>query len=357
MVIKVMTRNLYFGASAARLKVSSLPDVPARVADMWQMILANDFPARAKALANEIAVKQPHLVGLQEATLLRVRSPGLFLKSSCRHIMSPNKLLQCHGLLMYLLFRRNKRIATTVACDFLDILLGELRSRGLRYTPAAVWTGTDIEAPSATGDDVRLTDRTVIIARSDLPPGELTLSNPQTKDFTSTFLPLIGGLLTMPIRHGWASVDVTIRDRSFRFLATHLDADSPAIQAAQARELLRGPCQTELPLVLVGDFNSKAVRSGEGTYDHLIAGGYVDAWTVAGSGDGFTAWQDENLLNPVSRLDRRIDLILYRGGFQVQGVEVVGAEPDDRIPEGLSPSGRLWPSDHAGVVATLRPPP
>ena len=32
---------------------------------------------------------------------------------------------------------------------------------------------------------------------------------------------------------------------------------------------------------------------------------------------------------------------------------VVGREPDERTP--VTPIGRLWPSDHAGVVMQLRP--
>jgi hypothetical protein len=71
-----------------------------------------------------------------------------------------------------------------------------------------------------------------------------------------------------------------------------------------------------------------------------------------------------NLLDPRPTLSRRIDLVLFRGrrgdhddegqrnddgGFVAKSAEVVGDEPADR----LVPSG-LWPSDHAGVVATLR---
>ena len=42
-----------------------------------------------------------------------------------------------------------------------------------------------------------------------------------------------------------------------------------------------------------------------------------------------------------------LDLILFRGPFKVDDVDVVGEDPDDRTESGL------WPSDHAGVVATL----
>jgi len=63
-----------------------------------------------------------------------------------------------------------------------------------------------------------------------------------------------------------------------------------------------------------------------------------------------TCCQESFLLNPGSTLSRRIDLVLVRGDFAVLGIDVVGGESSDRTPSGL------WPSDHAGVVATLRLP-
>jgi hypothetical protein len=41
-------------------------------------------------------------------------------------------------------------------------------------------------------------------------------------------------------------------------------------------------------------------------------------------------------------------LILFRGAIDVDDVELVGDKQADRTPSGL------WPSDHAGVVATLQ---
>jgi hypothetical protein len=63
---------------------------------------------------------------------------------------------------------------------------------------------------------------------------------------------------------------------------------------------------------------------------------------------GDTCCQDADLLNDASDLTSRIDLILYDGAVEPLMGEVVGDEPADRIDSGL------WPSDHAGVVATLR---
>jgi hypothetical protein len=68
--------------------------------------------------------------------------------------------------------------------------------------------------------------------------------------------------------------------------------------------------------------------------------------------DGFTCCQAPDLLNPNSTLSYRIDLVLTRG-VSVENIKLVGDQPSDRtlFPPSDPP---LWPSDHAGVLATLR---
>lgn len=72
--------------------------------------------------------------------------------------------------------------------------------------------------------------------------------------------------------------------------------------------------------------------------------------------------------NPTSELAQRLDLILVNWGPAGFGgrsaMEVVGDAPADQISfTAVSPFGgapfplTLWPSDHAGVVATLWPAP
>ena len=101
--------------------------------------------------------------------------------------------------------------------------------------------------------------------------------------------------------------------------------------------------------MLLGDFNSAADGSSTPTYEMLLGDGFTDAWDQARSGQpGHTCCQAANLLNPVSLLDERIDLVFFRGkGFRADRAKVVGDEPGDRTPSGL------WPSDHAGVHAEL----
>jgi hypothetical protein len=233
--------------------------------------------------------------------------------------------------------------------DYLKILIDTLAERGLIYEPIVVQNGTDIEVPGliSTGlVDIRLTDRDVILARAD--NKDFTLSNTNGAQFAAK-LPLTTLFGPISIPHSWVSVDVTFnKEYKVRIVSTHLEPLSPIIQSLQADELLNGPGNTHLPVVFMGDFNSNADGTGTPTYSKLKDAGFIDAWTVKGKGTGFTCCQSEDLLNQNSSLDERSDLVLFRGDFKVKDIKVVGNSQNDRTISGL------WPSDHAGVVATLK---
>jgi hypothetical protein len=323
--VTVMTRNLYLGFDLApvgtALASNNIPQLLLAVKNAVDTLHATNFPERAQALAAEIAAKQPHLVGLQEVSLIRSQFPPDFSPT-------PN--------------------ATTVEFDYLEILLDALAAHGLSYAPVVTVTNRDIEVPGllpnfACCKEYRLTDRDVLLARTDLGTDDVKLSNPQAGNFAA-FVPFGSANL----RSGWVAVDVKMRGKSFRFISTHLTPVSAAVQVAQGNELLSGPAATDLPVVLVCDCNSPADRSATATYGNLIAAGFHDAWSVAFPGDsGLTCCHDELLLEPVSSFTARLDLVLFRGDFGVTRVDLVGENPADRTASGL------WPSDHAGVAATL----
>jgi endonuclease/exonuclease/phosphatase family metal-dependent hydrolase len=156
------------------------------------------------------------------------------------------------------------------------------------------------------------------------------------------------------VERGWVSVDAKVRGKTFRFINTHLEPidiapqAQAAIQLAQATELLQGPANTSLPVVLVGDFNSPADGSGTDTYEVLVGAGFEDTWSQTHPGDpGYTWGHDADLQNEDVNLTQRLDLVLFRGDLRALSADIVGEDPADRTPSGL------WPSDHAGVVATL----
>jgi endonuclease/exonuclease/phosphatase family metal-dependent hydrolase len=141
-----------------------------------------------------------------------------------------------------------------------------------------------------------------------------------------------------------------VRNRTFRFVNSHFEAFDPGefIRVQQAQELLEGPLDTELPVVLVGDFNSDANAGGLAYAILTGVGGFDDVWNLTNPGDpGLTCCHAADLRNDEVDLRSRIDLILIRDGVRARDAEVIGVDPALRTASGL------WPSDHAGVVARV----
>lgn len=318
--IRLVTQNMYVGSSFAALSAAQTPDqFHAAVATIYNNILASKPAERAAAMAREIAQHHPDLIALQEAALLRTGTGGP---------------------------------ATNVRSDFVQLLLDELAGLGQRYRAVAIVPGLDAQAPSALGFDVRLTDQDAILVRGDR-SDEVQVSNLQIEQFgIKLSVPTLLGPFNDT--RGWAAIDVRLRGRSFRFVTTHLDSVVPQIRMAQAKELLLTAGNTSLPVVMAGDFNIAAdtgLDPSFAAYQAIISAGFTDAWQSKRAPDpGFTAHQAENLLNPTSLLSHRIDLVLARGGFGVADISLIGNQQADRTSSGL------WPSDHAGVAATLRLP-
>ena len=324
-MLKVMTRNLFLGADLtpayeALASPGGLAELPGVVASIFNptpplgVVQRTDFATRVVGLADEIEATRPDLIGVQEAAVWRTRP-----------------LLPEAG-------------SEEVSYDHLELLEGELARRGLGYGRLATVANGDVELPSAAGISVGLTNRDAILARD----GAVHVSNVRTGGFATT-LPLHTAQGTFALGRGWAAVNAQLGGRTIRFIATHLEvAATPAaaeVQLRQAAELVAGPARTSLPVVLLGDFNA---RPGTPAYDSLRAAGFDDAWTRANPADlpGFTCCHAASLSDPADALRRRIDLILTRGGIAATECRVVGDQPGD-FREGL------WPSDHAGVVATL----
>lgn len=334
--VTVMTRNLYVGADLAPALGAIASGNPSAIigaaSDIWAGVQSTNFPERAGALAHEIANAQPLLVGLQEVSLFRTGEPDSFFGNPTR--------------------------AEHVELDYLEILLGELGECGLHYAPVAVTQNVDAEltgfvAPGVLRD-IRLTDRNVILARTDLPASQLQLSNIQTANFATNLTVPIGATgQVFSNLCGWGAVDVKVRGQTLRFINAHLQAENPnplanAVQVGQAGELLAGPAATDLPVILVGDFNSRADGTGTATYGLLRGAGLDDVWTQTHPGElGNTFGHDADLRNTAVNFTQRLDLVLYRGDLRAFDADVVGDELADRTSSGL------WPSDHGGLVATI----
>jgi len=317
--LTVMSRNVYIGGNVDPIIAATDPNqVPLLVAAAFQEMLSTNYPLRAGLLADEIARTRPHLVGLQEVSLIRIQSPGDLVIGGT----TP---------------------ATTVFLDFLPILLGELRARGLDYRVVAQVANTDVEVPMVTSatptfDDVRLTDYDVLLAR-----GDVRTSHDAARNYGQT-LPVPGTPIV--VRRGFVAVDATVNGATYRVVNTHLESAVEPVRFAQAAELVGYLAGETLPIIAVGDFNSDAETGGP-TYQFLVGAGYGDAWLsrVGGATQRLTCCHASDLKNTAPTLTSRIDLVLTRNMRSGPVfADVVGDDPRER-------AGGLWASDHAGVVA------
>lgn len=367
--IEILTQNLYVGSNLFQILDPSNP-VPVTAAKIFSDIQMTDFHQRAEVIADLIAKKRPHLVGLQEVSLLRTECPsGIFYPP---FDPTPN--------------------AADVFADYRQILLNALAARNLDYDVAAYVENVDVELPvlnapgllpgcAAQFFDARLTDFDVTLTR-----GDVAASVVLEKRFIANFpVPTAAGTVTF--HRGFTVVDATVDGRQTRFVNLHLEVGGNPVanffQFAQANELTQTlDFLATLPggdkaLIVAGDFNSSpdafyadctlpdpltgsVVPNGCLTaYGFMVVNGYADIWDLRDDDEwkpGFTCCQSPLLTNAESELSRRIDHIWYRGPLTAAGgleqldeveAKVTGTKQENRTVDGL------WSSDHAGVFAVL----
>ena len=307
--LSFLTWNLYMGAELTPLETSSLDQIPKRVTEVYRQFLATDFPSRVKEIAQEIFSKKPDLIGLQEAVRWQLVKP-------------------------------NFRIDTF---DFVQMLRTELNKRGLYYEVASQNRNLFAELPDSQGNLVRLLDRDVILIQKER--GLKVLTSEKANFKNKLTLHVLGH--SIEVLRGWSSADIRLGRQVFRVINTHLEEAFSSVQVQQAKEILEGPANTDLPVIIMGDLNSSTSEKRISTSGVFTTAGFQDVWGVVGNGPGFTCCQAPNLLNAVSSLNNRIDFILYKNGWKPIEADLLGEKWHDRTPSGL------WASDHAGVSARL----
>ena len=154
----------------------------------------------------------------------------------------------------------------------------------------------------------------MIIARTDLPSSRLKVSNPESHNFSAALVipsAIPGAELPGPLR-GWSAVEVKGRGKTVRFVNTHLEACSVVVRNQQARELATALAGSAPPVVLVGDLKLPARRQRRRLRDLRGRGVGGCLGVVHGPAGGFTAGQSELLDNVPSKLDHRVDYVLYQ---------------------------------------------
>jgi endonuclease/exonuclease/phosphatase family metal-dependent hydrolase len=316
--VTVATFNIYQGTELEHVLAATDPtSLATGVAIDYANVIFTNFPERAAALAAEIDGSGAALVGLQEVATWQAQPP-------------------------------------LPSYDFLQILLKALSDRGLHYETVIVHENFHAQAPGFFPGlglkNISFSEQTAIIARTDLPTDELKLSNAQAHDFVAhTVFPFLGQPFS--VGGSWLSVDAKVRGKTVRFVTTHMDPINmpPTIRTAQASQLITTAGADGLPLVVAGDLNSEP---GSDPYNTFIGSGLLDTWLALHPGDpGFTCCQvpPDTIVNPISKLHNRVDQILTSDGLTPLSETVLGGDPSART----TPTG-LWPSDHAGLTATLR---
>jgi endonuclease/exonuclease/phosphatase family metal-dependent hydrolase len=354
---KAMSRNLYLGADIFKVVEAAQTDpstIPWVVAEIYQTMLYTNFWERAEAIADEIALAEPQVIGLQEVSTFYIQTPGDFL------IGNPGS-------------------AEDLVIDFYTVLDDALKDRGMYYEAFTV-TNADVELPMIDSSsptmlsDVRMVDHDVILVRKGHPSWEVLAEN-----YTLN-LGMDLGNVYVEFTRGFLVVDTVIKDESFRFVNTHLEINSSPgsvyrfVQSVQMQELLGylSVLPDPNPIVMLGDFNS-APEDVPGEYFHpisngylpysppymqAVAAGYLDTWLLQKKYDeGYTSGFDEYVSDPDAELTTRIDFVFLDPSdltLDKVSCDVVGDEVSDMVPDPNNPGFYLWPSDHAGVVAKVK---
>jgi hypothetical protein len=334
--LRVMTYNVYLGTNLDPvIGATNQADFLTAAFLAYAELQQTNFPERAGKIADQIAAVQPDILGLDEVALWSVSAP-----------FNPETGEGAPFVTQY---------------DFIKLVLNALKARHLNYVVASADTASDVSAPVPTAFDdqgnptafalVRFQDRDAILVRAGT-----RIRDPRHAKF-ATFIPLtlLDGTQSGLYR-GWCSIEATVDGRTFRFVNSHLEAESPDVNLAQANELVLLLQNERDPVIWVGDFNSDA-NTGAPSYALITGAGFRDLWPLAnprdpgltnGPADGVGALDANGVLVPYKRLvfNARIDLVLLRDRFgrphQVDAA-IFGNKQSDRTASGL------FPSDHAAV--------
>ena len=241
--LTVMSRNIYLGADVS-VALELIPDMPAAAQFMWEQVAQTDFSRRAPLFAAELARDKPDVVAVQEATTWFCR-PSVFGSS-------------------------------TIIFDFTAQLVEATEAAGVEYVMAshdgemAVNPGYSIPVlPTLTtvrdpqtfqpifGTDEAACGFTIgdaLLVRADLAENVTAVGS---GDYESKYavVPVV-----FEIDRGYTWVDLSLPHGSVRVVTTHLesvwDPGTPPVSAGQARELVSVMSAWDMPLVVIGDFNS-----------------------------------------------------------------------------------------------------
>jgi endonuclease/exonuclease/phosphatase family metal-dependent hydrolase len=235
-----MSRNIYLGADVG-VALELIPNMPAAAQFMWDQVNKNDFSKRSVALAAEIQAYKPDVIGLQEATIWYCKKNAWSKKIEVFNFT--DQLLQALGG-DYVLASKDGKTAFNPGYSinpipFLTIVKDPERFQKIFGQDKAA-CGFQI------GDALAI--------KKELAQQVLNVGNTEYEASYS----IVPTLMTIYRGYTWA--DINIADIPVRFVTTHLesiwDENKVPNAAKQVTQLIKDVKETNMPLVIVGDFNS-----------------------------------------------------------------------------------------------------
>lgn len=378
--ITVMSRNIYLGADVG-VALEKIPNFPAAAQFMWDQMKQTDFSSRAPKLAREAALDRPEIIGIQEATIWYCKKD---------------------------LFSDQVEVF-----NFLDELIAATKETGVGYSLAGV-NGkqafnpgysipaipflTKVKDPAVFqglfGQDSASCGFTIgdaLLVRDDVKDRILQVGNTEYK----TSYSIVPAIMTIYRGYTWA--DFQVNDSVVRLITTHLeslwDENKVPNSALQAQQLVADLKDAKMPLIVMGDFNADyrdprpvdAANPGEqpvisdncptpggakcNAYSTMIEAGFENSSPDAENSRYFT-WGASALLNgPDKNREKfatefgnqygftdRLDYIFTKNIYTTVSSKIIGNVWPDGSGVWSCGSEICFPSDHAGIVATIELP-
>lgn len=236
----VMSRNIYLGADVG-VALELIPDMPAAAQFMWDQVNKNDFSKRSVALAAEIQSYKPDVIGLQEATIWYCKKNAWSKKVEVFNF-TDQLLKALDG--DYVLASKDGKTAFNPGYSINPIPFLTMVKDPERFQKVF---GQDKAACGFQIGDA-------LAIKKELAGQVVRVGNTEYEDSYS----IVPTLMTIYRGYTWA--DINLANIPVRFITTHLesiwDENKVPNAAKQATQLIKDVKETNMPLVIIGDFNS-----------------------------------------------------------------------------------------------------
>jgi endonuclease/exonuclease/phosphatase family metal-dependent hydrolase len=378
--IMVMSRNLYLGADVG-VALELIPNFPKAAQFMWDQVKKTNFTARAPKLAREAAQDRPEIIGVQEATIWY-----------CKKDLFSDKVEVFNFLDQFIAATKGTGVGYSLATA------NNVKAFNPGYSIAAIPYLTKVRDPETFnpifGQDTASCGFTIgdaLLVRDDVKDRIIQVGNTEY-DATYSIVPTI-----MTIYRGYTWADFKVQDSVVRLITTHLESiwDENKIpnSALQAQQLVADLKDAKMPIVIMGDFNADYrdprpegdPNPGEqpvasetcptpggakcNAYSTMIEAGFENASPDAKNPRYFT-WGATALLNgpdkkrlPFAKkfgnqygFTDRLDYIFTKNTYATVSSKIIGNVWPDGTGVWDCGKEKCFPTDHAGVVATIELP-